>query len=117
MQVRLCEIVSDVEHINIEEIVKVLDNQKPFKDYAYILHDKDTYNEADETKNPDHKAGTPKKAHYHIAIRLEYGTDIKYIANWLGIKENFINKVKGKWVDMLKYLTHEKVQFTRDYTG
>ena len=34
MQVRLCEIVSDVEHINIEEIVKVLDNQKPFKDYA-----------------------------------------------------------------------------------
>lgn len=118
MQVRLCEIVSDVEHINIEEIVKVLDNQKPFKDYAYILHDKDTYNEADETKNPDHKAGTPKKTHYHIAIRLEYGTDTKYIANWLGIKENFINKVKGKWVDMLKYLTHEnaptKYQYTED---
>ena len=53
MQVRLCEIVSDVEHINIEEIVKVLDNQKPFKDYAYILHDKDTYNETDETKPSD----------------------------------------------------------------
>lgn len=118
MQVRLCEIVSDVKHINIEEIVKVLNNQKPFKDYAYILHDKDTYNEADETKNPDHKAGTPKKAHYHIPIRLEYGTDTKYIANWLGIKENFINKVKGKWVDMLKYLTHEnaptKYQYTED---
>ena len=41
MQVRLCEIVSDVEHIDIEKIVKVLDTQKPFKDYAYILHNKD----------------------------------------------------------------------------
>ena len=45
MQVRLCEIVSDVEHIDIEKIVKVLDTQKPFKDYAYILHNKDTYTE------------------------------------------------------------------------
>ena len=37
-----------------------------------------------------------------MAIRLGYGADTKYIANWLGIKENFINKVKGKWVDMLQ---------------
>ena len=118
MQVRLCEIVSDVEHIDIEKIVKVLDTQKPFKDYAYILHNKDTYTEEDEKKNADHKAGTLKNAHYHIAIRLEYGTDTKYIANWLGIKENFINRVKGKWVDMLKYLTHEnaptKYQYAED---
>ena len=118
MQVRLCEIVSDVEHIDIEKIVKVLDTQKPFKDYAYILHNKDTYTEEDEKQNTDHKAGTLKRAHYHIAIRLEYGTDTKYIANWLGIKENFINRVKGKWVDMLKYLTHEnaptKCQYAED---
>ena len=118
MQVRLCEIVSDVEHIDIEKIVKVLDTQKPFKDYAYILHNKDTYTEEDEKQNADHKAGTLKNAHYHIAIRLEYGTDTKYIANWLGIKENFINRVKGKWVDMLKYLTHEnaptKYQYAED---
>ena len=116
MQVRLCEIVSDVEHIDIEKIVKVLDTQKPFKDYAYILHNKDTYTEEDEKKNADHKAGTLKNAHYHIAIRLEYGTDTKYIANWLGIKENFINRVKGKWVDMLKYLTHENAQKKYQYS-
>ena len=124
MQVRLCEIVSNVEHINIEEIVKVLDNQKPFKDYAYILHDKDIYSEDDEAKNSDHKAGSPKKAHYHIAIRLEYGVDIKYIANWLNVKENFICKPKSKggeavkWCNMLKYLTHEnaptKFQYSED---
>lgn len=107
MQLRLCEVVTDVEHNNIEEIVKVLDTKKPFKDYAYILHDKDVYSEKDELKNPSHKAGTIKKAHYHIAIRLDYGVDTKYIANWLNVKENFINKVEGKWVDMLKYLTHE----------
>ena len=116
MQVRLCEIVSDVEHIDIEKIVKVLDTQKPFKDYAYILHNKDTYTEEDEKKNADHKPGILKKAHYHIAIRLEYGTDTKYIANWLGIKENFINRVKGKWVDMLKYLTHENAQKKYQYS-
>ena len=116
MQVRLCEIVSDVEHIDIEKIVKVLDTQKPFKDYAYILHNKDTYTEEDEKQNADHKAGTLKRAHYHIAIRLEYGTDTKYIANWLGIKENFINRVKGKWVDMLKYLTHENAPKKYQYS-
>ena len=118
MQVRLCEIVSDVEHIDIEKVVKVLDTQKPIKDYVYILHDKDTYTVEDEKKNADHKAGTPKKAHYHIAIRLEYGVDIKYIAKWFHVEENFINRVKGKWVDMLKYLTHEnaltKYQYAED---
>lgn len=115
MQVRLCEIVSDVEHIDIEKVVKVLDTQKPIKDYVYILHDKDTYTVEDEKKNADHKAGTLKKTHYHIAIRLEYGVDIKYIAKWLGVKENFINKVKGKWVDMLKYLTHENAPTKYQY--
>lgn len=118
MQVRLCEIVSDVEHIDIEKVVKVLDTQKPIKDYVYILHDKDTYTVEDEKKNADHKADTPKKAHYHIAIRLEYGVDIKYIAKWFHVEENFINRVKGKWVDMLKYLTHEnaltKYQYAED---
>lgn len=124
MQLRLCEVVSNEEFINIEEIKKVLDTKKPFKDYAYILHDKDVYSEADELKNSDHKAGTLKKPHYHIAIRLDYGVDTKYIANWLDVKENFVGKAKSKggedvkWCNMLKYLTHEnapdKYQYSDD---
>lgn len=116
MQVKLFEIVSDTEHVNIEDIVKVFNEKKPFKDYAYILHDKDIYTEEDEHKNPAHKAGTPKKAHYHIAVRLSYGVDTKHIADWLKVPENFINRVKGKWVDMLKYLTHENAVGKHQYS-
>lgn len=33
---------------------------------AYILHDKDSWDEDDEKENPEHVAGTLKKAHYHV---------------------------------------------------
>lgn len=32
------------------------------------LHDKDVWTEEDEEKNPDNKAGTPKKPHYHVIL-------------------------------------------------
>ena len=33
---------------------------------AYILHDKDIWDDDDEKENPEHVAGTLKKAHYHV---------------------------------------------------
>lgn len=33
---------------------------------VYILHDKDSWDEDDEKENPEHVAGTLKKAHYHV---------------------------------------------------
>lgn len=32
------------------------------------LHDQDVWTVADEAENPAHKAGTPKKAHWHVVI-------------------------------------------------
>ena len=32
------------------------------------LHDQDTWTEYDEADNPEHKAGTPKKPHYHVVL-------------------------------------------------
>lgn len=48
---------------------------------AYILHDKDTYDEGDD-------AGKPKKKHYHICLGWEKGyPDWKDFVEWQ--KENF----------------------------
>lgn len=35
-------------------------------EYAYILHDKDVWEKDTEVNGTLHKAGEPKKAHYHI---------------------------------------------------
>lgn len=90
MKVKLFEIVTDQDKISFSSVVDVLNNKSSIKDYACILHDKD---------------GT--RPHYHIAVRLKDSYDTKYIAEWFGIAENFVSKVKGRWSDMLKYLTHE----------
>ena len=38
--------------------------------YEYILHDKDTWTEYDEAKNPEHVAGTLKEPHFHLVLVL-----------------------------------------------
>lgn len=38
------------------------------------LHDKDVWTEADEAENGEHKAGTPKKAHWHVVISFKNPT-------------------------------------------
>lgn len=71
------------------------------KKWAYILHN------ADDTRN-----------HYHIALHFGGASvDTKQVAQWFelgytdenGVEhtgENFINKVKGRWTDVILYLTH-----------
>lgn len=95
-KVKLCEVQSDTEHINIDNVKKILESKKAIKDYAYILHNKDV-----------NENGELKKEHYHIALRLHNSYTFSCIANWFGIPSNFVCTVKGEWVDMLKYLTHQ----------
>ena len=90
MRVKLFEIVTDRDKIDIENVKKVFEIRDGIRDWAYILHDKDDTRE-----------------HYHIAVRLNNSYDTKYIAEWFGVGENFVDKVKGRWSDMLKYLIHE----------
>lgn len=98
MKVKLFEIVTDEDKISMFKIADVLNNKNSIKDYAFILHDKDD-----------------TRPHYHIAGRLKDSYDTKYIAEWFGVAENFVNKVKGRWSDMLKYLIHENAPEKHQY--
>lgn len=99
MKVKLFEIVTDKDKIDINSVKKVLEERDSIKDWAYILHDKDD-----------------TRFHYHIAVRLKDSYDTKYIAEWFGIAENFVGKVKGRWSDMLKYLIHENAPNKYQYS-
>ena len=107
MKLKLCEIVQQLEYISIEKIEEVLHTKECIRDYAYIIHDKDVDSE-----------GHLKAPHVHLALRFNNSYDTKHIAQWFDIQENYISKVKGKWVDMLKYLTHknasDKYQYSDD---
>lgn len=105
MKTRLMEVMQSIDYMGDEQIKKGIASGY-VQDWLYILHDKDTYTEEDEKKNSAHKAGTLKKAHYHIFLRLKDSTDSKYIAAAFSVEEQYINKVKGKWVDVLLYATH-----------
>lgn len=93
-----------------EDTIKIALAHKTIKRWAYIIHDKDVYSEADEADNPDHKAGTPKPRHFHIVLELKSNTmEITTIAKWFGIGENYVNfgKGHGAFLDCVEYLTHE----------
>lgn len=85
-----CEVVSQPEYIDgkVGDIVRA---HKVIKKYAYILHDKD----------PD---TTP---HFHIY--LDFGRTsipLSDIAKWFGLQESCVERIKGRPVDVLKYLVH-----------
>ncbi len=110
MKRKICEIYSDTEHLSIDTITSVLTNKTAngqIRNYAYILHDQDV--------NSD---GTTKKSHYHIALKLNNAYEFTTVGNWFGIDGNFVSACKGKWTDLLQYLTHsnapEKHQYSID---
>ena len=74
-------------------------------DYAMILHDKDTWTEDDEKKNPYHKAGTFKKPHYHVVLRFNQAKWSTAICKELNIEHNYIEDVK-RFDNALQYLIH-----------
>lgn len=101
MKLKLCEVYNQTKFFNNnnitkEKIVEILESKKNVRDYAFIEHNKDV----DDN-------GNPKEPHFHIAIRFQNAQDIKYVAEWFGVSENMVSKVKGTWKDMLQYLTHQ----------
>ena len=98
MKLKLCEIVTKVDVVEklTNDLSLFLDKIGMVKDYAFIVHDKDKKD-----------TGEIKDAHYHIVLRLKDSYDTKHICQWFDIGENFISKCKGRFSDMLKYLTHE----------
>lgn len=89
MFLKQCEVESRVEFFkgDIQETIK---SHKTIKKWAYILHDKDD-----------------TAPHYHIYLNFDRSSvDTKNVAEWFGLQESQVNKVRGRMTDMLLYLTH-----------
>ena len=98
-----------------ESHVDVLSKITKSYDYAGITHDRDTWTEEDEKKNPEHKAGDLKKEHIHIVLRTPNATWNTAICKELGLEEKFCEQVKN--IDRaLQYLLHynepDKTQYS-----
>ena len=115
---RVWELVTNIKHpvtgenlISKEKIDAVLKEHFSIKEYAYILHDKDTYTEEDiqNKKSESIKVGEQKSPHYHIVMRLSRYEPVDKLSNWFGIPENFFNKKMGRnaFFDAVYYLTHQ----------
>lgn len=85
-----CEVVSQPEYIK-GKVGDILREHKVIKKYAYILHDKD----------PD------TSPHYHIYLNFDRTSiPLSDIAKWFGLQESCVERIKGRPVDILKYLVH-----------
>lgn len=104
MTATMCEIVCDVEHINEEAIRKAIASQDCIDKWLYILHDKDE--KAD---------GTPKNPHYHIYLHFTNPRRFENIANWFGVSENFVCKIKGRFPDAISYAIHKNAPEKHQY--
>lgn len=81
------------------------------KAFVSPLHDKDVWTKRDEKENPDHKAGTPKKAHWHVMLIFDgVKSDAQVrdmIASVTGTdKESIYYLVPNSGVGMARYLCH-----------
>lgn len=102
-----------------ETHVKALNIIKEKYKYAYILHDKDVYDENvyDEEKNILHGEGELKKAHYHVIVEFVNPRYKSGLCKTLGIEENYCQTCGDKKL-MLTYLIHfdipEKYQYDKN---
>ena len=95
---RQMEIVTDKDKLNVD-IQEVCKKYNTIKHWAYILHDKDD-----------------TRPHYHIYLHFGGASvDTKLVSTWFDVPENFINKIKGRRVDMLMYLTHSNTTQQHKY--
>lgn len=116
-QVRSCELVSTIKALSdlykckeekvVKEIIKRIEkNEKMFKHFALIVHDKDIDEATDELK----------EKHLHVVLELNYPSTFPQIAKKMGVAPNFIETIKqtklyGDRVvsdvgGALSYLTH-----------
>lgn len=104
---KMCEVVSDLEHLPESKILEVLKNQYSIDKWVYILHDKDLKED-----------GTPKNPHWHIYLHFDNARQFKYIAKWFGIPVSFVSKIKGRFCDAVSYAIHKnrpnKFQYSTD---
>ncbi|WP_413479702.1 Rep family protein [Vibrio hibernica] len=111
IKLRQCELVTNLEYIDLEQVkAKLMDltkNGKSVTEYAFIIHDKDTYDQSGKKADgTSYNEGDLKTPHIHLMMKFKSPVRLHCIANWFNVIENNINKIKSKWVSALRYLTH-----------
>lgn len=115
IKMRVFEVVCNVYHpitgkllMDEATIIRALAH-KGIKEWAYGLHNEDTYLACDEAENPNHKAGTHKNDHWHIVCHAPNQVWRSSVARWFGVPENFIEIGYGNnaFLKKVQYLTHE----------
>lgn len=103
-----CEYVQQLGHLKVrlEEIEDIIDKYRTIKEWAYIIHDKDTK-----------KDGTPKEPHIHLYLNFgQSAATFDTVAKWFKDEPQYVCKVKGRKGDMLLYLTHENAPDKYQYS-
>lgn len=93
-----------------EEVIKDAIRDLQPTEWAYILHDKDVYTEADEKKVPEHKAGMHKPNHYHVVVLFDSRVALPKVAKAFGLDDHMIDKGKNQksGIYMMLYLIHRR---------
>lgn len=91
---------------NLEHVRAVDEIREAGIFYAMILHDRDTWSVEDELENPEHKAGEPKKPHWHIVLRFSNACWNTSICSRFGIEDRFCKKADS-CDEALEYLIHK----------
>lgn len=103
-----CEYVQQLKHmkVNLNEIEDIIERHKTIKEWAYIIHDKDT-----------DKNGNLKEAHIHLYLNFgKSGATFETVGKWFNDEPQYVCKVKGKKGDMLMYLTHQNAPDKYQYS-
>lgn len=73
-----------------------LKHRSGVRDYAYVVHDKCKGNN-----------GSLLKSHAHVMMRMNNSCNSDNVAKWFCASPSQVEKCKGRWADMLAYLTHD----------
>ena len=81
------------------------------------LHDKDLWTEKDEKENPEHKAGTAKKAHYHLILCYSSNKTFEQVQNDVSFLNAPRVEVCKDFTMSVRYLIHhdnkEKFKYSK----
>lgn len=98
---RICEYVQQIEKLPfaLDELEDRLNSHQGLLKWAYLIHDKDTYED-----------GSPKAPHLHVEMKLASDNTPETIAKWFDDKPERIEKAHTRthsYDNELRYLTHE----------
>ena len=103
---RLYEIQTQTKYLTVEALDTILaSHSKDIKQYAYIVHDKDTKED-----------GTPKEPHFHCMLKLIDTRRRSDVASWFSLPEMCVQDSRtGRYESMLSYLIHENAPEKHQY--